>query len=194
MKRIMLLCCVCALAASAAAQSVDKKRGKDVKRVKKMTFTVTSPAFENNSYIPKKHACGGEDVSPELKWAGLPGGAESVAVIMDDPDAPPGTWVHWVLFNIPASLQGLKENIAKTELLPDGSRQGLVWGVNEDDFSRTGYYGPCPPPGKPHRYFFKVYALDRLLDLPAGATKGALLKAMEGHILARAELVGLYKR
>lgn len=159
-----------------------------------MTFTVTSPAFGNNSYIPKKHACGGEDVSPELKWTGLPGGTESVAVIMDDPDAPPGTWVHWVLFNIPASLKGLKENIAKTELLPDGSRQGLVWGVNEDDFSRTGYYGPCPPPGKPHRYFFKVYALDGLLDLPAGATKGALLKAMEGHILARAELVGLYKR
>ena len=159
-----------------------------------MTFTVTSPEFKNNSYIPQKHACGGEDVSPELKWAGLPGGAGSLAVIMDDPDAPPGTWVHWVLFNIPASQKGLKENIAKTELLPDGARQGLVWGVNEDDFSRIGYYGPCPPPGKPHRYFFKVYALDKLLTLPAGATKSALLKAMEGHILAQAELVGLYKR
>ncbi|MBI4350179.1 MAG: YbhB/YbcL family Raf kinase inhibitor-like protein [Elusimicrobia bacterium] len=159
-----------------------------------MTLTVTSPAFGNNEYIPAKHACGGPDVSPELKWAGLPEGAKSVAVIMDDPDAPPGTWVHWILFNIPPALDGLKENVAKTEVLPDGSRQGRVWGVSEDDFSRIGYFGPCPPPGKPHRYFFKVYVLDELLGLPAGTTKSALLKAMEGHILARAELVGLYKR
>lgn len=159
-----------------------------------MAFTVTSPAFRNNSYIPAKHACGGPDVSPELKWTGLPEGAKSLAVIMDDPDAPPGTWVHWLLFNIPAAVDGLKENVAKTEVLPDGSRHGRVWGVNEDDFSRIGYYGPCPPPGKPHRYFFKVYALDGLLDLPAGASKSVLLKAMEGRILAKAELAGLYKR
>ncbi|MDD5208653.1 MAG: YbhB/YbcL family Raf kinase inhibitor-like protein [Elusimicrobiales bacterium] len=159
-----------------------------------MTLTVTSPAFKHKAYIPKRHACGAEDVSPELKWSGLPDGTGSVAVIMDDPDAPPGTWVHWILFNIPPSAKGLKENVAKKEVLPDGSRHGRVWGVNEDDFSRIGYYGPCPPPGKPHHYFFKVYALDKLLDLPAGTAKGALLKAMEGHILAQAELVGLYKR
>lgn len=194
MKKILLICCVCALGASAAAQSAVKKQRKEVKGGRKMTLTVTSPAFRDNSYIPKKYACGSEDVSPELKWSGLPEGTGSVAVIMDDPDAPPGTWVHWILFNIPPSLKGLKENIARKDVLPDGSRHGRVWGVNEDDFSRIGYYGPCPPPGKPHRYFFKVYALDKLLDLPAGTAKAGLLKAMEGHILAQAELVGLYKR
>ena len=159
-----------------------------------MALTITSPAFEGNSYIPKKHACGGEDVSPELNWDALPAGAKSVAGIMDDPDAPPGTWVHWILFDIPPSLTGLPEDIAKEETLPDGSKHGLVWGVKDGDFDRIGYYGPCPPPGKPHRYFFKVYALDKLLGLSAGATKSALLKAMQGHILAQGELVGLYKR
>jgi hypothetical protein len=159
-----------------------------------MTLTITSPAFKHNSYIPQKYACGGEDVSPELKWGSLPAGAKSVAVIMDDPDAPPGTWVHWILFDIPPSLTGLKENIAKEETLPDGSKHGLVWGVNDGDCSRVGYYGPCPPPGKPHRYFFKVYALDTVLGLSAKSTKTALLKAMQGHILAQGELIGLYKR
>lgn len=159
-----------------------------------MTLKITSPAFGNNGYIPARHACGGADVSPELKWEGAPAGTKSLAVIMDDPDAPPGTWVHWVLFNIPASAKGLRENVARTDVLPDGSRHGTAWGVNEGEFSRIGYYGPCPPPGKPHRYFFKVYALDAELDLQAGETKGALLKAMEGHVLARGELVGLFKR
>ncbi len=191
MKRTILICCVLALAAAAPGRAAEKK---SVKKGKKMTMTVTSPAFKHNSYIPAKYACGGEDVSPELNWTGLPEGVKSLAVIMDDPDAPPGTWVHWVLFDIPASAKGLKENIAKTEALPDGSRQGRVWGVNEEDFSRVGYFGPCPPPGKPHRYFFKVYALGRLLGLPAGTPKGGLLKAMEGAILSKAELIGLYKR
>jgi hypothetical protein len=194
MKKELFICFVLALAVPAAVQSAEKKEKKEVKGAHKMTFTVSSPAFRHNAYIPERYACGSEDVSPELKWSGLPEGAKSVAVIMDDPDAPPGTWVHWILFNILPSAKGLKENAAKTEVLPDGSRHGRVWGVNEDDFSRIGYYGPCPPPGKPHRYFFKVYALDKLLDLPAGTAKGALLKAMEGHVLARAELVGLYKR
>lgn len=159
-----------------------------------MTLTITSPAFKHNSYIPKKYACNGEDVSPELKWEGLPAGAKSIAVIMDDPDAPPGTWVHWILFDIPPSPTGLEENVAKEETLPDGSKHGLVWGVNDGDFNRVGYYGPCPPPGKPHRYFFKVYALDKVLGLPPKITKNALLKAMEGHILVQGELIGLYKR
>jgi len=158
------------------------------------TIVITSSAFRHNGYIPKKYTCGGEDVSPGLKWGELPAGARSAAVIMEDPDAPSGTWVHWVLFDIPASAGGLKENIAKADVLPDGSRHGLAWGVNEDDFNRMGYYGPCPPPGKPHRYFFRVYALDKLLGLPAGTAKGALLKAMTGHVLAQGELVGLYKK
>jgi len=159
-----------------------------------MTLTITSPAFKHNSYIPKKHACNGEDVSPELRWKGLSSGTKSIAVIMDDPDAPPGTWVHWILFDIPPLLTGLEENVAKKETLPDGSKHGLVWGVNDGDFDRVGYYGPCPPPGKPHRYFFKVYALDKVLGLPPKITKNALLKAMEGRILAQGELIGLYKR
>ena len=159
-----------------------------------MTLKITSSAFSHNGYIPQKHACGGEDVSPELTWGALPAGTRSVAVIMDDPDAPAGLWVHWVIFDIPPSLTGLKENVAKEESLPDGSRQGLVWGVNDGDFKRIGYYGPCPPPGKPHRYFFKVYALDSVLGLPPKSVKSAVMKAMQGHILAQGELIGLYKR
>lgn len=159
-----------------------------------MTITVTSPAFRSGEYIPARHACGGADVSPELNWKGLPPGTRGVAVIMDDPDAPPGTWVHWVIFDIPPELGGLPENLPKGETLPDGSRQGLCYGVADADCARHGYYGPCPPPGKPHRYFFRVYALDKKLGLPPATAKGALLKAMEGHVLARGELYGLYKR
>jgi hypothetical protein len=194
MKKIIFLWCIFALAVSGAAQNGVKKHKKDSKRGKKMTLTITSPAFKHNAYIPEKHACGGEDVSPELRWKGLPAGAKSIAVIMDDPDAPPGAWVHWILFDIPPSLTGLEENVAKEETLPDGSKHGLVWGVNDGDFNRVGYYGPCPPPGKPHRYFFKVYALDKVLGLSPKSTKNALLKAMQGHISAQGELVGLYKR
>ena len=102
--------------------------------------------------------------------------------------------MHWILFDIPPLLTGLEENVAKEETLPNGSRHGLVWGVNDGDFNRVGYCGPCPPPGKPHRYFFKVYALDKVLGLSAGITKNALLKAMQGHILSQGELIGLYKR
>jgi len=187
MRKIALLCCAAALAAAAPSGAAKRKGGT-------MALTVTSPAFRQNGYIPAKYACGGADVSPELDWTGLPAGAKSVAVIMEDPDAAPVTWVHWILFDIPASAKGLKENVLKTGTLPDGSRHGVSWGVDEAGFSRLGYSGPCPPPGKPHRYFFKVYALDKTLGLPAGAPKRALLKAMEGHVLVSGELVGLYKR
>lgn len=194
MKKIIFMCCIAALAVCGAVHGAAKKQKKDVKKGGRMTFTVTSPAFGNNTAIPKKYTCSGEDVSPEIKWEALPAAAKSLAIIMDDPDAPPGTWLHWIIFDIPAAAGGLKENIPKEEVLPDGSRHGLVWGVNEDDFSRIGYYGPCPPPGKTHHYRFKVYALDKLLGLPAGISNSALLDAMRGHILAQAELVGLYKR
>ena len=194
MKKIIFLCCIFALASSGAAQNKAEKDKKDGKGAKQMTLTITSPAFKNKDYIPKKYASGGENVSPELKWPALPAGVKSLAVIMDDPDAPPGVWVHWILFDIPPTLTGLKENIAKTETLPNGSKHGLVWGVEDSDFERIGYYGPCPPPGKPHRYFFRVYALDKVLGLSAGLKKNDLLKAMEGHILYQGELIGLYKR
>ncbi len=191
MRTTAALCCALLLAAGPAAA-----QGKAAKAAKggKMTLTLASPAFKAGSYIPRKHTCDGADVSPELKWTGAPPGTQSFVLIADDPDAPPGTWVHWVLFDIPGGAAGLKEGRPKTEVLPDGSRQGLVWGVNEDDFSRIGYFGPCPPPGKPHRYFFRLYALDAALELPAGSTKGAVLEAMKGHVLAQAELAGLYKR
>lgn len=193
MKSTALVVCLVALAACTVQGGTSKKRAAE-KGVSMKALNVTSPAFAGGGYIPAKYACGGEDVSPALRWEGAPRGVKSFAVIMDDPDAPAGTWVHWVLFNIPASAGGLPEALPKEDVLPDGSRHGLCWGVNEDDFSRIGYYGPCPPPGKPHHYHFMVYALDIAPGLPAGTPKDALLDAMKGHILAQGELVGLYKR
>lgn len=146
-----------------------------------MTMALTSPAFNNEEAIPIKYSCDGEDISPELDWFGTPEGTISLALIMDDPDAPGGSWVHWVLFNLPMDLSGLREGMAGVGL--DGT----------NSWNRTGYGGPCPPSGT-HRYFFKLYALDINLDLESGADKGSLLEAMEGHILGQAELMGIYSR
>jgi hypothetical protein len=157
-----------------------------------MALTITSSAFAPNAAIPAKYTCEGDDVSPALSWTGVPAGAKSLALIMDDPDAPPGTWVHWVLYDLPASATGLPEGVPKKDTLDGGAIQGACWGVNS--FSRVGYYGPCPPPGGPHRYFFKLYALDKALGLAPRATKPDLLNAMKGHILAEAELIGTYRR
>lgn len=156
--------------------------------VTKMTVQITSPAFREGQPIPKQHTCEGPDLSPALEWTGVPGGTTSLALICDDPDAPMGTWVHWVLFNLPADAKGLAENVAKKPVLDNGAKQGM------SDFKRPGYGGPCPPPGKPHRYFFKLYALDTMLDLKEGAKKKDVEKAMEGHILARGQLMGTYRR
>ncbi|MBI5873227.1 MAG: YbhB/YbcL family Raf kinase inhibitor-like protein [Candidatus Omnitrophica bacterium] len=153
-----------------------------------MAMELGSPAFENKGVIPKLFSCEGKDVSPALEWRGAPVGAKSFAVICDDPDAPMGTWVHWVIYNIPAGKQGMSEGVSRTAMLDDGSKQGFT------DFQRPGYGGPCPPPGRPHRYFFKLYALDTKLDIKAKVTKEVLLEAMEGHILAEAVLVGTYQR
>jgi len=152
-----------------------------------MDFIITSPAFNNGGKIPLKYTCDGENVSLPLRWQNTPGNTKSFALIADDPDAPLVTWVHWVIFNIPAASDHLKENIPAKGLLPDGIKQGL------NDFQNLGYGGPCPPSGT-HRYYFKLYALDTLLDLEAGITKEELLTDMEGHILGRAELMGTYKR
>jgi len=153
-----------------------------------MAFTLSSPAFKQGDPIPKKFTCEGTDVSPALKWSGAPAGTKSFALIVDDPDAPVGTWVHWVLFNIPGETTSLPEGLATTGEFPDGSKQGT------NDFKRLGYGGPCPPPGPAHRYFFKLYALDQPLDLPTGATKAKVLDAITGHILGQGELLGKYKR
>lgn len=153
-----------------------------------MTLQLTSPAFENGSDIPRKHTCDGADVSPALNWSAPPAGARSFCLIMDDPDAPGGTWVHWVLYNLRAETRSLPEGVPKEKELADGARQG------RNDFARPGYGGPCPPRGPAHRYYLKLYALDASLNLQPGASKADLEKAMGKHILAQGQLIGRYKR
>ena len=153
-----------------------------------MAFTLSSGSFQNNQAIPRRYTCDGEDVSPALAWNGAPEGTKSFALIMDDPDAPGGTFVHWVLYDLPAETMQLPEGVPKTEELASGARQG------RNGFGRTGYGGPCPPPGKPHHYHFKLYALPRKLGLPAGASKDAVLEAMGKDTLAQPEIVGTYAR
>ena len=153
-----------------------------------MSFQISSSAFSPSQTIPKKFTCDGFDVSPALSWNEPPSGTETFALIADDPDAPVGTWVHWVLFDLPSAARSLEEGVPKQEQLSNGARQG------RNDFKKVGYGGPCPPPGKPHRYFFKLYALDTQLNLPSAATKAELERAMKGHILAQAELIGRYGR
>ncbi len=152
-----------------------------------MDIKITSPAFEDGGMIPLKYTCDGEDISPLLQWEAVPDGTVSIAVISDDPDAPMGTWVHWVLFNLPADTRELKENFPDDETLPDGTRQGIT------DFGATGYGGPCPPSGT-HRYFFKIYALDKKIDVVTIVDKAQLLQEMEGHILGQGQLMGKYQR
>jgi Raf kinase inhibitor-like YbhB/YbcL family protein len=153
-----------------------------------MSFELTSTAFSAGEIIPKRFTCDGPDVSPPLKWNDPPSNIQVIALIMDDPDAPAGTWVHWVLYDVSPSTRELPEEVAKQEQLSSGARQG------RNDFGKIGYGGPCPPPGEPHRYFFKLYALDGNLGLKTGATKAEVERAMKGHILAQAELIGKYGR
>jgi Raf kinase inhibitor-like YbhB/YbcL family protein len=153
-----------------------------------MSFQISSTVFFGSQLIPKRFTCDGADVSPPLSWKEAPPGAKSFALIMDDPDAPAGTWVHWVLYNLPADSKELPEGVAKQEQLADGALQG------RNDFRKIGYGGPCPPPGKPHRYYFKLYALDSKLDLKAGATKADVERAMKAHVLGEAELIGRFGR
>ena len=153
-----------------------------------MAFNLSSPDFANGADIPRQFTCSGEDRSPALEWKGAPAETKSFALIVDDPDAPAGTWVHWVIFNIPGAAHSLHGGIEKKDQLADGTRQG------QNDFRKIGYNGPCPPPGKSHRYFFKLYALGSGLSLNPGATKGDVERAMEGHILARAEWMGRFQR
>jgi Raf kinase inhibitor-like YbhB/YbcL family protein len=162
----------------------------DAKEVNAL-MKMTSPSFENQREIPKQYTCDGEDVSPPLAWSDVPEGTKSLVLIVDDPDAPDPadpkmTWVHWVIYNIPVTITSLPEGI-KGKDVPKGALQGL------NDWKKTGYGGPCPPIGR-HRYFHKLYALDIVLPDLKQPTKANLEKAMEGHILSKAELVGLYQR
>ena len=154
-------------------------------------FTLVSTAFSQGGAIPPRYTCEGDNVSPPLRWTGVPPGARSLVLIVDDPDAPDPaapkmTWVHWVLYNIPPSSAGLAEGISEKDL-PQGTLQGI------NDWKRTGYGGPCPPIGT-HRYFHKLYALDTVLPDLKHPSKAALEHAMKGHILCQAELIGRYQR
>jgi len=152
-----------------------------------MSIELNSNAFAHEGAIPERYSCKGEDISPALSWGEPPAGTQSFALIMDDPDAPVGTWDHWLLFNIPSSVRGLPESIGSNATLPDGIMSG------NNSWGRTGYGGPCPPSGT-HRYFFKLYALDETLAISPSATKGELEKAMVGHILAQGELMGTFTK
>jgi Raf kinase inhibitor-like YbhB/YbcL family protein len=153
-----------------------------------VSLELKSTDFGAGGNIPRQFTCDGADISPALEWNAPPAGTKSFALVADDPDAPVGTWVHWVIFDMPGSLRGLPQNVPKSEQLGDGSRQG------RNDFRKIGYGGPCPPAGAAHRYFFKLYALEAKLNLKPGATKKEVEQAMQGRILAQGEYVGRYSR
>ncbi len=185
MIRIACLLAVVGILISACQEKTKSER--PAKGEKSMGITLTSSAFEEGEMIPKQYTCDGADISPPLSWIDMPEETKSLALISDDPDAPVGTWVHWVLFNIPPETHELTENIPPDEMLTNGARHGVT------DFGRFGYGGPCPPGGT-HRYYFKLYALNTMLDLSGRVTKDDLLKAMEGHIIAEGQLMGKYRR
>ncbi len=171
-----------------ACQANSKDQAPSKEEGKAMSFRLTSTAFQPESTIPVRYTCDGPDVSPPLKWDGAPNGTRSFVLICDDPDAPVGTWVHWVIYNIPGDRNQLPEDVPKKDVVFGQIKQGI------NDFKRIGYGGPCPPAGKPHRYFFKLYALDIPSDWETGLTKQDVLDKMKGHILAETHLMGLYKR
>lgn len=183
MAALLLFAAACGGGEEPAGLQGGEGQGGDV-----MQIALSSPAFEPEGAIPRKYTCDGEDISPPLEWEGVPNDAESLALIVDDPDAPRGAWVHWIVYNLEPGLTGLPEGaVARADGRPMG-----VQGRN--DFRRNNYGGPCPPSGPAHRYFFKLYALDTVLDLEAGATKAELEAAMQGHILAQGQLMGTYGR
>lgn len=155
----------------------------DTRKGEEMVFEISSSGFSNGDKIPSKFTCDGQNISPALSWKNPPNGTEEFALICDDPDAPAGVWSHWVLYNIPSGIN----SIAEGEKNPPGT-QGIT------DFGRARYDGPCPPRGKPHRYFFTIYALDKKLALPKNIERDALLKAIEGHILGKAQIYGTFSR
>lgn len=167
------------------AQNVDKKNINQERS--KTEMLITSSSFKEGGMIPAKYTCDGENISPPLEWSQIPEGTKSFALISDDPDAPAGDWVHWVLYNLPPSVTSLVENILKEKTLENGAKQGI------NDFRKTGYDGPCPPGGT-HRYFFKLFALDTMLEEKENMTKSDLLNVMKGHILSNAQLIGKYSR
>ena len=168
--------------ASSAVESAGMRKGAA------MNFALQSPEWKMGNEIPRQFTCDGQNVSPPLHWDDPPAGTESLSLILEDPDAPGGVFTHWVLFDLPAGGRELPEKVSQQGTLPSGARQG------RNSFGKVGYGGPCPPPGPAHRYYFRLYALDRKIDLAAGTGRADLDKAMRGHILAQAEYMGRYKR
>ena len=188
MRRLWLAGLVLIVLSSLACKGDRRPQSTAGKGALKMAITITSAAFNDGAVIPKKYSCEGEDISPPLAWTGVPAGTKSLALILDDPDAPMGTWTHWVLWGLPPSTTGLPEGLPKDATLAGGAQQG------KNSWPRTGYNGPCPPPGKPHRYYFKLYALDIEPALADNTNKGGLESAIKDHILAQAQLMGTYAR
>jgi Raf kinase inhibitor-like YbhB/YbcL family protein len=153
-----------------------------------MSLEVSSSAFREGEAIPKQYTGDGKNISPPIRWEGGPSNTRSYALICEDPDAPAGIWTHWIVFNIPSDKDGLDEALPSRDLFPDGTKQG------RNDFGKIGYGGPAPPKGKPHRYFFKLYALDTQLDLLAGSTRAQFLKVIQGRVLAEGQLMATYAR
>jgi Raf kinase inhibitor-like YbhB/YbcL family protein len=151
-------------------------------------LSMQSRAFANGSGIPVHYTCSGDSYSPPLRWSGVPSGSRSLALIVKDPDAPSGTFIHWVIYNLPADRSSLPGNMPTNHNIPGGGEQGL----NSAD--EIGYYGPCPPPGSPHHYHFRLYALDTKLDLKPGASAAQVEDAMKGHVLAETDMVGIFGR
>lgn len=153
-----------------------------------VALEIKSDAFQNGGYMPSQYTCDSDNISPSLSWNDVPSGTKSFVLICDDPDAPFKRWTHWVVFNIPKDKTSLSENIPQRGILDDATIQGI------NDFGKAGYGGPCPPAGKGHRYSFKLYALDSILDLDENSTKEAVLEASNGHVIAEAQTFGIYQR
>jgi hypothetical protein len=184
---VLVLCCGCQRGQTGASGNDNAAAEQGAGGAEKRTIRLMSTAFQEGGMIPAQYTCAGANVSPPLAWGDVPAETKTLVLVADDPDAPRGTWVHWVVYNLPAATKELPENVPAQEAINGGGRQG------KNDFGQVGYGGPCPPGGT-HRYYFKLYALNAELNLPAGATKQDLLKAMYGHILDEGQLMGRYKR
>ena len=184
---LSLLATTALIGCSRESQPVPANMSAQPAQQQQAQMKVESAAIKEGQPIPRQYTCDGINISPPLEWSGVPKSAKTIAIVADDPDAPAGTWVHWVLYNLPAENIGLVENVPATDNLKAGGFQG------KNDFGKPGYGGPCPPSGT-HRYFFRVYALDTLLDVSAGSDKRTVEKAMKDHILGSGELIGMYKK
>lgn len=188
MRSILAVSILLALILAAGCAQVEPDEQERESPVQSGTISLESGAFSAGSEIPVQYTCDGADISPDLAWSGVPGEAESLVLVMDDPDATRGTFTHWIVYNIAPEQSRLPQDVPDSDPLPDGSRQGI------NDFGKTGYGGPCPPKGSEHRYRFRIYAVDTIFDLSGKVDRPVLEDALAGHISAQGELAGTYQR